>query len=860
MKKLLLLTLTLLLSTLASWARTELEYTALTTGVDYVLMDNGKQYFLANGNKTNSVSAANKYQIVATETDGQYYLKQTSTNQYIATATSHMEAVTWTSEQASAEKFTISMQNANNRVRFVSTTNTGLFLNSQGNSTTCPVWSTGTGDWSYWVVYKYDFFIPTANKGYKLKMKGKDLYVKFSISGYTEDNAVNATKLTSSSYASIFNVSLNGINNTMKWRNEYLKTTSTHSWNSGHGTDDSNSTWYIEAVDGETDTYYLRRTSDNKYFGNDVVTPAADDYLYTDQTSDKRNIKWEIVETTMSARMLENGYWPETSTSESPKYYTIRNTRNGDYYAKYVADNQKMGLVYSRLESTANAFWFEAVSEGGLADDVLAVKIHNKAAGKCVAATNSFTNDGITWYLKADVYTGTSGSIAINKSSTVWNNNANGWNNESNNNLNIAPYASTDIGSTWWLDALTDDDLEEMENYYGEVVENIQPFIENKGTGYFKLSDSYASALSDAIDTANSDEKISADEYDQLMSILNGALTRPATGYYLLKSYYDNYIFNATGTVTTKDKTESDVTTIVRLEKTGTDTYKIAVQGSYLKTPTMSADVTYDDTGATFTAVTTPSTIGKVAFDAGGSNYGALHASSSQDYKVVGWTNDAGASQWTVEDISSVSINLTAANDNSGTAHTYATLCVPFAISNLTGANSKEVKAYAPTKSGDYIVPGTGATTVTEGTPVLLIGEEGATSVTATIGSNYASSPATTNVLTGTFTGTTIDCSTESNNYVLGFDASNSNRIGFYHVSEGSSFALGANRAYLKLDNNGDPTHVKGFMISFDEADAITEVAEKAEVAEGYFDLSGRRVAKPSKGLYIVGGRKVVIK
>lgn len=319
-------------------------------------------------------------------------------------------------------------------------------------------------------------FQPSANKGYKLKMKGTDLYVKFCISGYTETDAANATLLASE--GSIFKLSTNEEGYTLKWQNEYMKTSSSWGWNTGHGTDSSNSTWYIEAVDGEANTYYIKKSSaasGSIFFGNKQDTPSADQYLYTDQDPSKAtnyNVKWVLEETTMNERMVEQGYWPETSTSLSPQYYTIKNTRCGKY-AKYTGDGTKMALVSERLESTANAFWFEAVAEGGLPDDVLAVKIHNKKGGKCVAATNSFTDDGITWYLKADVYTGTT-SIAINSNSATWDDNSYGWNNEGGNNLAIANWKSTDVGSAWWVDEVTSDDMDVMEAVYTRQIEALK--------------------------------------------------------------------------------------------------------------------------------------------------------------------------------------------------------------------------------------------------------------------------------------------------------------------------------------------------------------------------------------------------
>ena len=220
------------------------------------------------------------------------------------------------------------------------------------------------------------------------------------------------------------------------------------------------------------------------------------------------------------------------------------------------------------------------------------------------------------------------------------------------------------------------------------------------------------------------------------------------------------------------------------------------------------------------------------------------------------WSASADPSKWIVEAAEDVTISLTAANDNTSAAHTYATLCVPFEITGLTGADAKEVKAYAPTKEDNAIVPGMGASTVAAGTPVILIGEEGATSVTATIGSGYAATPATTNILTGTFTATTIDCTAA--NYVLGFDINNDNRIGFYHV-DNASFNLKTNRAYLHSEGSG----VKGFVIDFDDdATGIeTMVNGQSSMVNEIYNLAGQRLQKAQKaqkGINIINGKKIL--
>jgi len=52
--------------------------------------------------------------------------------------------------------------------------------------------------------------------------------------------------------------------------------------------------------------------------------------------------------------------------------------------------------------------------------------------------------------------------------------------------------------------------------------------------------------------------------------------------------------------------------------------------------------------------------------------------------------------------------------------------------------------------------------------------------------------------------------------------------------------------------------------LSFDETTSIGEElrvkSEEFATSSEFFDLQGRRVAHPTKGLYIVNGRKVVVK
>ena len=77
--------------------------------------------------------------------------------------------------------------------------------------------------------------------------------------------------------------------------------------------------------------------------------------------------------------------------------------------------------------------------------------------------------------------------------------------------------------------------------------------------------------------------------------------------------------------------------------------------------------------------------------------------------------------------------------------------------------------------------------------------------------------------------------------------------VGFYHAN-GNTVAK--NRAYLQTS-----TASARISLDFDDEDVTAiENVEVQKVDSQYFNLAGQRVANPTKGLYIVNGKKVVIK
>ena len=89
--------------------------------------------------------------------------------------------------------------------------------------------------------------------------------------------------------------------------------------------------------------------------------------------------------------------------------------------------------------------------------------------------------------------------------------------------------------------------------------------------------------------------------------------------------------------------------------------------------------------------------------------------------------------------------------------------------------------------------------------------------------------------------------------YVLNYKAATG--VGFYKLTSGKT--LGVGKAYLTYSGSGAP----GFFGFGDDATGIKAIDNgQLTIDNEVYDLQGRRVAQPTKGLYIVNGKKVVIK
>ena len=136
----------------------------------------------------------------------------------------------------------------------------------------------------------------------------------------------------------------------------------------------------------------------------------------------------------------------------------------------------------------------------------------------------------------------------------------------------------------------------------------------------------------------------------------------------------------------------------------------------------------------------------------------------------------------------------------------------------------------------------------------ILVGDEGTYDVPVTASATYP----TATYLKGQVGSGTVTASTDSKFHYI-FAKNSSGDIGFYKLT--ADHTLGAKKAYLETPTDITPhAGVKAINLIFNDEETGLNIVQSATKDDGIYTLSGIRVAQPTRGLYIVGGRKVFIK
>lgn len=229
--------------------------------------------------------------------------------------------------------------------------------------------------------------------------------------------------------------------------------------------------------------------------------------------------------------------------------------------------------------------------------------------------------------------------------------------------------------------------------------------------------------------------------------------------------------------------------------------------------------------------------------------YKLLNAANGYNYDTfegVGtWYGNADAGNyWQFIKVTEVPLTI-AAND-------YTTLCLPF---NVKLPENSAVKAYYASAAAGEVLKleeiTNGIIPANEGVILHNTSEAEAANISLAITTDEAT--LTTNKLKGVTA--KREGYTKLNNYVL---AAKNGATAFYKAN---FTAITANKAYLPVAN---VQGVQGVMMAFsfgDEVTGIDNVNAAAPAAKKYYDLQGRRVLYPAKGIFVTeDGQKVLFK
>lgn len=172
---------------------------------------------------------------------------------------------------------------------------------------------------------------------------------------------------------------------------------------------------------------------------------------------------------------------------------------------------------------------------------------------------------------------------------------------------------------------------------------------------------------------------------------------------------------------------------------------------------------------------------------------------------------------------------------------------------NFAGTGITAYYASAVTK-GQVTLTSTDTTWDWQG--YILMGETGTYDVPVASEAHYPS----VNYLKQCVNGSSVTASTEGTYHYI-FAKNGSGVIGFYKLT--ADHTLGAKKAYLETTTDITPTataETKGVSLIFSDEETGISTLQTSVQDDAVYTLSGVSVSNPTRGLYIVGGRKVYFK
>ena len=195
-----------------------------------------------------------------------------------------------------------------------------------------------------------------------------------------------------------------------------------------------------------------------------------------------------------------------------------------------------------------------------------------------------------------------------------------------------------------------------------------------------------------------------------------------------------------------------------------------------------------------------------------------------------------------LEEVTAIPVTISAAG--------YATFYAPVALALPEG-----LIAYEVTAQGEESVSLTPVNDIIPAYNGVVLQGEANTTYNLTI-PEYVPVAGSENLLEGSVAATFV----ESPAYVLGYvGEEGSKEVGFYtaamNQNEGTAFLNNGFKAYLPKTGAA-----QALRFNFGGTTAIESVVNGINANAAIYDLSGRRVEKATKGIYIVNGKKMIVK
>ena len=385
-------------------------------------------------------------------------------------------------------------------------------------------------------------------------------------------------------------------------------------------------------------------------------------------------------------------------------------------------------------------------------------------------------------------------------------------------------------------------------------------FVDNSKYTEFEtaLKKNSATGLSEALKICSQSENVRAFDANKYYRIKNKAY--PTHCMTMAINVENPSVFSAKG----QTSNNADPAQVWCFTANG-DGYKLGTQSRFLKkvatsTPIAVTEEATPNDGAAKYFLDKLSPI-KFVFNADGTGeQDRLHEANSRHDLIVGWGSDDGASQWYLMPATTIEVSVSAAG--------YTTVNYPFAVQlPETGlqafigniAKSKGQDVFVLRELRDKMIPAN--------TPMILAGAQGNYTLTI-LDKNVQIDAVAENPLKGTYMQKTMP--TGQDTYVLSLPQGY--EVGFYKLEDTGDMQNGAtpnrlipsNKAYLPGSSLPQTTaQTYGFAFSLDENGGGTTGIEEETVTdlskEEFFDLQGRRVMKPSKGIFVTkSGKKVL--